>query len=309
MTKQQLEYFLSAAEFCNLSRAAAFHYVSIPTFTRHINDLEEELSTKLFVRTNRGLSMTEAGALFHPVARMTLDYMYEYNDLILSKGLMTGEPVDRFVIGYYPFGGMFTHFTQLVDRYLNLWVKKPCSLRCISAGSMTEMVYNGILDVGAVSMSQIEKYGDAFDSRLFFRTRCILLVDKDHELASRDNISINELKDKYGDYSLYLPVEERLPSLNGRRISDKNDIREICKHFLDLLPELAAESIGKDESSHPRMVIGTSDLQRPELKDKHIVEIENGSVTMEVRLFWKKDNDSDSIKRFKEALDFAGILI
>ena len=52
MTKQQLEFFLSAAEFSNLSRAAAFHYVSIPTFTRHINDLEEELNTKLFIRSN-----------------------------------------------------------------------------------------------------------------------------------------------------------------------------------------------------------------------------------------------------------------
>ena len=52
MTKQQLEYFLSAVEFCNLSKAAAFHYVSIPTLTRHINALEEELCTKLFNRSN-----------------------------------------------------------------------------------------------------------------------------------------------------------------------------------------------------------------------------------------------------------------
>lgn len=307
MTKQQLEYFLSAAEFCNLSKAAAFHYVSIPTFTRHINDLEEELSTKLFVRTNRGLVITEAGALFHPVARHTLDLMYDYNDLILTRKLMVGNPLDRFVIGYYPFGRMFVHYTQLIDRYLSVWIKKPCALRCVRTGKMTEMVFDGTLDVGAVSKQQIEKYGDAFDSRLFFRSRCVLLVDRDHELASRDHISIEELKEKYADYSLYLPTEGGLEHLKGRSIKDKGDIKEICRHYLDLLPELAAESLEARKSRQPRMIIGTSDLMRPEIQNKHILEIENGSVTNEVRLFWKKDNDSESIRRFKEALDFADI--
>ena len=307
MTKQQLEYFLSAAEFCNLSKAAAYHYVSIPTFTRHINDLEEELSTKLFVRTNRGLVITEAGALFHPVARRTLDLMYDYNDLILERELMVGNPLDRFVIGYYPFGQMFVHFTQLIDRYLSVWIKKPCSLRCVRTGQMTRMVLEGTLDVGAVSKPQIEKHGDAFESRLFFRSRCVLLVDKDHELATRDNISIAELKENYADYSLYLPVEGRLENLKDHKIQDKEDIREICRHYLDLLPELAAESIDARRNRKHRMIIGTSDLMRPEIQNKHIIEIENGCVTNEVRLFWRKDNDSESIRRFKEALDFADI--
>ena len=227
MTKQQLEYFLSAAEFSNLSRAAGFHYVSIPTFTRHINDLEEELSTRLFTRTNRGIKLTEAGALFHPVARTTLDSMYEYYDVILERGLLTGEPQERFVIGYYPFGGMFTHFAGLIERYLEMWLKMPCNLRCVEAGKMTEMVLNGTIDTGAVSMSQIEKNADALESRLFFKSRCILWVDQDHELAGRDNISINELKEHYGDYSLYLPVEGKLKAFSGRKIQGRQDIREI----------------------------------------------------------------------------------
>jgi len=307
MTKQQLEFFLSAAEFSNLSRAAAFHYVSIPTFTRHINDLEEELNTKLFIRTNRGLSLTQAGALFHPIAQKTLDHLYEYADVITNRGLWVEKPVDKFILGYYPFGGMFPHYAQLIDRYLSILMKMPCKLRCIGTGKMTEMVYNGIIDVGAVSMSTIAKYGDAFESRLFFRNHGVLMVDKDHELAGRDNISLNELKEKYGDYSLYLPADEKHEQFIGKKIQDKMDIRKICINYLDLLPWLTADQM--DENNHvvPRMIIGTSSIQRPELSGKHVLNIENGNVTMEVRLFWRKDNDSEAIRRFKNALDFAEI--
>lgn len=306
MTKQQLEFFLSAAEFSNLSRAAAFHYVSIPTFTRHINDLEEELNTKLFVRTNRGISITEAGALFHPVARITLDLMYEYNSIIMKKDLMTEKVPERFMIGYYPFGGMFSHFTDLIEKYLKVLMKMPCSLRCVDAGKMTEMVLDGVLDIGAVSMSRLEKYNDSFESRLFFSSRCILMVRPDHELAGRDSITVKELKELYGDFSHYVPAEKYSTEFKGKTIKDRRDILELCKHYLDLLPVLVADSQGNG-SDGPEMIIGTSDLKRPELKGRHVVEIENGSLTMEVRLFWRKDNKSEAIRRFKDALDFAGI--
>jgi len=308
MTKQQLEFFLSAAEFSNLSKAAAFHYVSIPTFTRHINDLEEELSTRLFTRTNRGVNLTEAGALFHPIARQTLESMYDYYDLILEKGLLEGEPTERFVMGYYPFGGMFAKYASLKDRYLEMWLKMPCNLRCMNSGTMTEMVKNGKLDVGAVSKAQVEKYGDLFESRLLFRASCVLLVDKNHELAGRDNISIKELSEKYGDFSLYLPVESTLPEFENKKIRDQRDIRSICRHFLDIIPELTAQAQEKKPSGKVgRMIIVTDFLQRPELNEKHRVNIENGHVPLEVRLFWRKDNNSEKIKRFKAALDFAEI--
>jgi DNA-binding transcriptional LysR family regulator len=308
MTKQQLEYFLSAAEFCNLSKAANFHYVSIPTFTRHINDLEAELSTRLFDRNNRGLVMTTAGALFHSFARDTLTRMYEYYDEILGRGLLVGEPHDEFVMGYYPFGGMFSQYAKLIDRYLHIWIKKPCVLHCIKGGRMTDMVRRGDLDVGTVSISQLDKYGNDFESRVFFESKCTLLVDPEHELASRDSITVDELVERYSAFSLYLPEDVAAPELRERAITGARDVIELTRRTLDFLPIWSAM---RDQDGQfklkERLMLAPSDLHRPELRDRHILQIEGGDVTTSVRLFWRRDNDSEVIQRFKEALDFAEI--
>ena len=308
MTKQQLQYFLSAVEFCNLSKAANFHFISIPTFTRQINDLEAELGTKLFNRNNRGLTLTAAGALFHSFARDTLLGMYQYYLTILDKGYLVGEPHDEFIMGYYAFGEMFPAFAKLIDRYLNLWLKKPCVLHCIRSGEMTDMVRNGQIDVGAVSSSQLEKYGDIFESRKFFSWECRLFVDKDHELASRDSITVDEIIENYGSFQHYLPKNLVAEEIRNQEIKSASDIMKICRMFFDILPLWSSTKTENDESNPENdMIFMSSVLQRPELSNKHMLRIEGANLTMDVRLFWRKDNNSLAIQKFKEALDFAEI--
>lgn len=308
MTKQQLQYFLSAVEFCNLSKAANFHYVSIPTFTRHINDLEAELSTKLFNRNNRGLTLTAAGALFHSFARDTLLGMYEYYTTILGKGYLTGDPHDEFIMGYYAFGGMFPAFAKLIDRYLNLWIKKPCVLHCIRSGEMTDMVRSGLIDVGAVSASQLEKHGDEFESRTFFKWDCQLLVEADHKLAARDSITVDELIADYGSFRHFLPEGLVNEEVRNQEIRSPADIMKLCRMFFDILPLWSSMKAENDEF-RPRndLIVMSSMMQRPELAGKHILQIEGANLTMDVRLFWRRDNNSSAIQKFKEALDFAEI--
>lgn len=308
MTKQQLEYFLSAVEFCNLSKAANFHYISIPTFTRQINDLETELGTKLFNRNNRGLTLTAAGALFHSFARDTLLGMYQYYTTILDKGYLHGPPHDEFIMGYYAFGGMFPAYTKLIDRYLNLWIKKPCVLHCVRSGEMTDMVRNNLIDVGAVSAGHLEKYGDEFESRIFYRWECQLLVEKSHELASRSSISADELIANYGSFGCFLPKGMVDEEVRAQKITNTADIMKLCRIFFDILP-LWSSMKAEDSEFRPNndLILMSSMMQRPELSGKHVLQIEGANLTMDVRLFWRKDNDSLAIQKFKEALDFAEI--
>lgn len=308
MTKQQLEYFLTAVEFCNLSKAAGFHYVSIPTFTRHINDLETELSTKLFNRSNRGLALTSAGALFHSFARDTLLQMYQYYITILDRGLLVGEPRDEFIMGYFAFGGMFPAYAKLIDRYLNLWLKKPCVLHCIRGGEMMDMVRSGMIDVGAVSDSQMEKYGDQFEYRNFFKSKCQLLVDENHELASRTSITVDEIIEKYGSFGCYLPADLVPRETREQKIRSTGDIIKLYRMALDFFPLWSSRETENDDFRlNCDMIFMNSGIQRPELKNKRALVIEGGDLSMNVCLFWRKDNNSPSIQKFKEALDFAEI--
>lgn len=65
MTTQQLQCFLRVAERLNFTKAAEELYLSVPTVTHHIQNLETELGTKLLIRTSRKVQLTPAGISFY----------------------------------------------------------------------------------------------------------------------------------------------------------------------------------------------------------------------------------------------------
>lgn len=66
MTLTQIEYFVRTAELQNFTRAAEACNVSQPTLSKQIANLEEELSTKLFIRNNKLVELTEQGQILLP---------------------------------------------------------------------------------------------------------------------------------------------------------------------------------------------------------------------------------------------------
>ncbi len=64
MTTKQIDYCIELAHTLNFSRAADNLYVSQPTFSYQIRQLEEEVGFTIFERSGRGAALSPAGAQF-----------------------------------------------------------------------------------------------------------------------------------------------------------------------------------------------------------------------------------------------------
>lgn len=85
MTLTQLEYFCMVCRYHSITRAADALYVSQPTISTSIRDLEKEFHLKLFNHGKNRISLTKDGAAFYQKAEFILKQTQELYQCHLDK--------------------------------------------------------------------------------------------------------------------------------------------------------------------------------------------------------------------------------
>ena len=96
MELRQLRYFVAITEHGTFSKAAAKVHIAQSALSHQLAQLEEELGAALFLRSRRGVTLTEAGVIFHVHA---LSILRQVADAQASVASMLKAPSGRVIFG------------------------------------------------------------------------------------------------------------------------------------------------------------------------------------------------------------------
>ena len=196
MYNPQLETFLCVAEAGSFNRAAERLYISPPAVIKQINLLEESLDLQLFVRTHRGLILTEAGKSLYQDTKYIIQYCKD--SVTRAKNAMQkSENVIR--IGTSP----MTPAQVLVDLWPKLQDYCPdTKFRLVPFDNTPENAREILANLG----QNIDVVAGIFDETMLELRQCAGLelskepiccaVSVHHRLAQKESLTISDL---YGE--------------------------------------------------------------------------------------------------------------
>lgn len=187
MDLRQLGYFIAVAEERHLGRAAARLHLSQPPLTRQIQALEEELGVKLFIRTARGMVLTQAGETLLKDARSVRGMV----DLAADRAWRAGRgQLGRLDVGVYG-SSIFGVVPQVLARFSEAHPEVQLSLHHAQAVDQLSALRQGRV---LVVFERWLPEEPGVVSELLAREPLMLALKDSHPLARQDSVDVSELR-------------------------------------------------------------------------------------------------------------------
>ena len=230
MTLAQLRYAITVAKAGSMNEAARSLFISQPSLSSAIKELEEETGIELFRRSNRGISVTPEGEEFLGYARQVV----EQYELMESKYISKEQSRKKFSVSTQ-------HYTFAVNAFVGL-VKQfgmdeyEFAVHETKTYQIIEDVRNfkseiGILYLNDFNRKVLTKLFHEFGLEFHELMNCSIYVYmwKGHPLAEKKLISLEELKEypclsfeQGGNNSFYF-AEEVLSTYEYKRLIKADD--------------------------------------------------------------------------------------
>lgn len=188
MDLRQINYFSEVVKHGSFSKAAEQLFVSQPTISNVVKELEKELDTKLLIRTTRKFELTDAGRLLYrysqDLSNSLFNFLEEMNDI--KRGLK-----GTIKMGVYTSVGTEI-LTKIMADFYSIYPDINITFVEDSADNLKLALFQGELDLVVVSLPTSEE----FESFPFLEGDLQLLVQEGHALADKQSVQWKDLKDE-----------------------------------------------------------------------------------------------------------------
>ncbi|MGF7142746.1 DNA-binding transcriptional LysR family regulator [Anaerotaenia torta] len=224
MTLQQLKYAVTVADKGTISEAAKELFISQPSLTSAIRELENEMQITIFNRTKKGTTVSNAGDEFLAYARQVL----EQANLLEERFLNGKKQSPRFSVSAQHYSFAVNAFVDVIREFGGS--QYDFTLRETQTYEIIEDVSRLKSEVGILYTSSkneeiiqklIKQNGLEFEE--LFVAKPHVFISSKHPLADRERITLEELE-KYpylsfeqGDYNSFYFSEEILSTIDRNK--------------------------------------------------------------------------------------------
>jgi len=187
MTFHQLEIFGAVAEQASITQAARKIKISKQSVSKQLRFLERECGIKLYVKSGRGIKITEEGRMLHNAAKPILKQMEELRSSFFTRVSDARDVALR--VGSTPSPGAF-FLPGVLKSFVKLHPKIHPTLRTGYPDALKAMVLDGEVDVAVTTIapSHPEIIEEAIASE-----GIVAIVSAKHPLATKKSLTESEV--------------------------------------------------------------------------------------------------------------------
>lgn len=231
MRIQQLHYIIKIVETGTMNEAAKQLFITQPSLSNAVKDLEEEMGITIFIRNPKGITLTKDGVEFLSYARQVV----EQTELLEQRYKNPKEARDLFSVSSQ-------HYAFVVNAFVSLLKQADMTryelfLRETRTYEIIDDVKNfrseiGVLFLNSYNRDVLTKLLD--DNHLsyttLFKAQPHVFISKDNPLADREVISLSDLADypylsyDQGTHNSFYFAEEMFQHLTHKKsivVSDR----------------------------------------------------------------------------------------
>jgi LysR family cyn operon transcriptional activator len=183
---RQLQYFLAAAKSLNFSKAAECLFVTQPTLSHQLAELEAQIGVQLFERHGKSVRLTQAGVLFSDYASRSMAE--------IEAGLSALAELDGRQRGELRIGVNQSFVSQLLPPILGQFLDRYPGIILqvteLATRDIEHQIAEGQLDLGLAFVTEAT---EDIELEPILRESLVLVVGPDHPLAGHENVSFSDL--------------------------------------------------------------------------------------------------------------------